>query len=94
MSDLISFILTEEKKMIKEEINDKEVAVIFDGTSRLGEAAVIVLHFIDPDIWSPQQDSYAFSSLLRPCVARRLLVKLLPSYQQSSAFHKGSCWQQ
>lgn len=53
MSDLIPFILYEEKQQIKEEINCKDESVIFDGTSRLGEAVVIVLHFIDN--WSPQQ---------------------------------------
>ena len=42
MSDLIPFILKEKCKL-KEEINGKDVAVIFDGTSRLGEALVIVL---------------------------------------------------
>lgn len=47
MSDLIPFILSEEKQQIKEEINCKDESVIFDGTSRLGEAVVIVLHFID-----------------------------------------------
>jgi hypothetical protein len=31
------------------------VAVIFDGTSRLGEALVVVLRFMDLDSWSPQQ---------------------------------------
>ena len=55
MSDLIPFILKEEKCKLKEEINGKDVAVIFDGTSRLGEALVIVLRFVDVESWSIQQ---------------------------------------
>ena len=43
MSDLIPFILTEEKCRLRGEINGRDVAVIFDGTSRLGEALVVVL---------------------------------------------------
>ena len=40
------------KCKLKEEINGKDVAVIFDGTSRLGEALVIVLRFVDVESWS------------------------------------------
>ena len=55
MSDLIPFILSEEKCRLKEEINGKDEAVIFDGTSRLGEALVVVLRLMDLDSWSAQQ---------------------------------------
>ena len=55
MSDLIPFILSEEKRSLRDEINGKDVAVIFDGTSRLGEALVVVIRFMDFDSWSPQQ---------------------------------------
>ena len=47
MSDLILFILTEEMKCIRDEIDGKPVSIVFDGTSRLGEALVIVMRFID-----------------------------------------------
>ena len=47
MSDLIPFILDEEKKQIKTEVAGLPVAVIFDGTSRLGEALAIILRFVD-----------------------------------------------
>ena len=55
MSDLIPFILSEEKQRIREEISGKDLAVIFDGTSRLGGAVVVVLRFIDSNDWSQQQ---------------------------------------
>ena len=43
MSDLIPFILSEETKHIMDEIDGKPVSIVFDGTSRLGEALVIGL---------------------------------------------------
>ena len=54
MSDLIPFILSEEKCRLREKIVGKDVAVIFDGTSRLGEALVVVLRFMDFENWSLQ----------------------------------------
>ena len=55
MSDLIPFILSEEKCKLREEVNGKDVAVIFDGTSRLGKALLVLLRFMDVDSWSLQQ---------------------------------------
>ena len=43
MCNLILFILTEEMKWIRDEIDGKPVSIVFDGTSRLAEALVIVL---------------------------------------------------
>ena len=48
MSDLIPFVHSEETKRIKSEIKGVPVSVIFDGTSQLGEALAIILHFISP----------------------------------------------
>ena len=47
MFDLIPFVLNEERRQIKAEIVGLPVAVIFDGTSRLGEALAIILRFVD-----------------------------------------------
>ena len=47
MCDLIPFILMKEQQQIKAELQGKNVSVIFDGTTRLGEALVIVLRFLD-----------------------------------------------
>ncbi len=44
--DLIPFILKEEQAYVRQEIADKPVSVIFDGTSRLGEVMVMVLRFV------------------------------------------------
>ena len=46
MSDLIPFILSEEKCKLREEVNGKDVAVIFDGTSRLGKSLLVC------DLWT------------------------------------------
>ena len=73
MGDLIPFILSEEKRSLREEINGKDVAVIFDGTSRLGEALVIVLRFMDFDNWSPQQRLVCLQLLAK---SKRLPVSL------------------
>ena len=49
MCDLIPFIITQEKADIKAEIVGKlkPVSVVFDGTTRLGEAMAIVIRFVD-----------------------------------------------
>ena len=46
---MIPFILNQEFENIHEEINGKDVSVIFDGTTRLGEALAIVVHYVDPE---------------------------------------------
>ena len=53
MSDLTPFIHQQEVTKIKNEIAGRKVSVIFDGTTRLGEAMAIVLRFID-DEWNIQ----------------------------------------
>ena len=49
MHDYIPFILNEEESHIRSEIEGQNVSVIFDGTSRLGEALAIILRFVSPD---------------------------------------------
>ena len=51
MSDLILFIHQQEQSKIKEEIEGMKVGVIFDGTTRLGEAMAIIIRFVDSQ-WS------------------------------------------
>ena len=47
MSGLIPFVRMQEEKDIKQEISEKPISVIFDGTTRLGEALAIVIRFVD-----------------------------------------------
>ena len=53
MSDLIPFIRQQEVAHIRQEIAGKKIAAIFDGTTRLGEAMVVVLRFMTDD-WQIQ----------------------------------------
>ena len=46
MYDLIPFVLLYKTKQIKAEIEGRNVSIIFDGTTRLGEALAIVIRFV------------------------------------------------
>ena len=50
MHDLIPFVANEEQKRIKQEIEGRDVSVVFYGTTRLGEALAVIVRFID-DGW-------------------------------------------
>ena len=54
MYDLIPFIVQEEEARIKDEIKNKHLGVIFDGTTHTCEALAIVLRFIS-DSWTIDQ---------------------------------------
>lgn len=54
MNDYIPFIVEEEVTRIRGEISGKDISIIFDGTTRLGEAMAIVVRFISDD-WQIQQ---------------------------------------
>ena len=49
MSYLVPFIREQEVAQIRQEIAGRKVSVIFDSTTRLGEALVIVLRFVTDD---------------------------------------------
>lgn len=46
MSDLVPFICAQERADIKADISGKPVSVVFDGTTRLGEAMAVVVRFV------------------------------------------------
>ena len=50
MLDLIPFGHSQKVNLIKADIANRPVSVVFDGTTRLGEAMAIVLHFVDNDL--------------------------------------------
>ena len=82
MSDPILLILSEEKQRIKEDVSGKDVSMVFDATSRLGEAVVIVLHFIHFDSWSLQKRRVYLQLLAKTMcgeeIARELKTILSP----------------
>ena len=59
---LVPFILQDEISKLKQDIGGKHVAIIFDGTTHVCEAFVIVLHYIDND-W-----------VIKQCVCRLMLL--------------------
>ena len=79
MSDMVPFILEREKVKIKQEIAQKPLAIIFDGTTRLGEALRIVVRFIDSE-WSIQERLVRFELLAKSLsgeeIARQLITVL------------------
>lgn len=79
ISDLIPFILQNEQKQLKEEIEGRDVSVVFDGTTRLGEAMAVVIRFVDSD-WKIQQRLVRLMLLAKSLsgeeLARELIVVL------------------
>jgi hypothetical protein len=88
MSDLIPFVLKEEQQRIKQEISSKFVSVIFDGTSRLGEALAVVLRFIGID-WTIEQRLVRVQLLAKSLsgeeIAREIITILSTSYSIESS---------
>ena len=52
--DMIPFILKEEEAVIKNAIEGQHLGIVFDGTTRHGEAMAIVLRFVS-DFWTIEQ---------------------------------------
>ena len=78
LADYIPFILQSEKQAIRKELEGKEVSVVFDGTSRLGEALAIVVRYCCG--WKIKQKLVRLSMLAKTLcgeeVARELLAVL------------------
>lgn len=95
IADLIPFVLSEEKRQLKPEIDGSLVAIIFDGTSRRGEALAIILRFVDRSsllIKSHQRlvrIQLLTKSLTGEEVARELLSVLSTEYGVVSSYHLG-----
>ena len=83
MYDYVPFILKQEEDCIRTEINGKDVSVIFDGTSRHGEALAIILRFAD-DEWIVQQRLVRVQMLSKSLtgeeIARELINVLSVTY--------------
>lgn len=76
LSDLISFIFKEEQSDIKEEISGKSVSIIFDGTTRLGEALAIVVRFVD-DNFTIQQRLVSIQLLAKSLTGEEIACELV-----------------
>ena len=76
MYNHLPFILSEEENRICTEIDGRHVAVIFDGTSRIGEALAIILRFVDSD-WCIQQRLVRVSMLAKSLTGEELARELI-----------------
>ena len=86
MSDIIPFISSQEQVRIKE-VGGKDLSVIFDGTTRMGEAMGIVVRYVTSD-WKIQQRLVRLQLLAQSMsgeeVARELITTLSVHYSVSS----------
>lgn len=84
MSDMIPVILKQEKSRIQSEVCEQDVSIIFDGTSRLGEALAIVLRFVTCE-WSIKQRLIKLQLLSKSLkgeeIARELIHTLSTEYR-------------
>ena len=89
MSDIIPFVSLQEHTRIKEEISEQYVSVIFDSTTRLGEAMAVVLRFVDSK-WELQQRLVRLQLLAKSMtgeeIAHELVNVLSVQYGISSDF--------
>ncbi|KAK3754796.1 hypothetical protein QZH41_007565 [Actinostola sp. cb2023] len=83
MRQLIPFVRKEEEETIKGEISGSNVSVIFDGTTRLGEALAIVVRFITAD-WEIKQRLVRLQLLAKSLkgdeLAREIIMVLAQQY--------------
>lgn len=84
---IIPFVLSEEQKRLKAELKGKNVSLIFDGTSRLGEALAIIVCFVG-DEWKIEQHLVRLQLLVKLMtgeeIARELVNTLSVEYGVSS----------
>lgn len=89
MSDIVPFILNEERQRIKQEIEGLPVSVIFDGTTRLGEALAVILRFVDSSSITICQRLIRLQLLVKSMsgeeTARELLSALSTEYAIASS---------
>ena len=83
MAELIPVIRQEEIKTIQEELTGREILIVFDGTTRLGEVLVVLVRFLDSE-WTIQQRLIRFLWLAKSFkgeeVAREIISVLAREY--------------
>ena len=83
MVEYIPFILSEEKARLQSLLRDKNIGIVFDGTTRLGEAIAIVVRFLDG--WTVRQVLVRLHTVAKPVTGQDLAKVinrcLAPEYQ-------------
>ena len=80
---LIPLIRKEEEERIKSEISASDVAVIFDGTTRLGEPLSIVLRYVTPD-WKIKQALVPLQLLVKSLKGEELAREIITVLAQQN----------
>lgn len=78
MMDMILFVLQEQRTRVRNEIQGKDVSIIFDGTTRLGEVLVVILCFLDE--WTVEQRLVTVNFLQKSVTGEelaRLIISVL-----------------
>ena len=76
MSEHIPFILKEKQTTIKEELTDKYISAIFDGTTRLGEAMAVVFRFVSKE-WTLEQHLVKLQMLAKSMKGEEIARELI-----------------
>lgn len=76
MLDLIPFIRQQEEQTIEELLKGRYISIIFDGTTRLGEAIVIVARFVS-DSWEIEQSILSIQMLMKSVNGEKLARELV-----------------
>ena len=80
LHDYIPFVQQQEQKSVKDQINGRQVSVIFDGTTHVCEALVIVLRFVDEESTANVMAKSMFGEeLARQLIGCRAILLLQPS---------------
>ena len=79
LSQLVPFIHQQEQISVKNEIDEQEISIIFDGPTHVCEALVILVRFVD-EKWNIQQRVVKLMLLAKSLtgeeVAHQLIVSL------------------
>ena len=73
---MIPFILKEEEAVIKNAIEGQHLGIVFDGTTRLGEAMTIVLCFVS-DSWTVEQRVVRVQSVSKSMTGEDIACELI-----------------
>ncbi len=76
LRDIIPFLHQQEQISIKTQINGKQVSAIFDGTTHVCEALVVVLRFVD-EHWNLQQKVVRLMLLAKSLTGEELARQLI-----------------
>lgn len=85
MTELIPVIHQEQQSMIKSQIYGKQVSLIFDGTTHVAEAMVIILRFID-DEWIIHQRVVRLMLLAKSMTGQEVARQLISTYPLNLEF--------